>query len=87
MMETTHQEKVLPSGAFARLPCALKGSHWVAAQAEANAKQQDIVWTILAQNLTLDGEPVTYQQLMDSDLRDAMAINQMLNAILLGPIK
>lgn len=82
-----YQEKVLPSGAFARLPASLKGKHFILAQGEAKLTGQDVVWTLIAQNLTIDGESVTYEQLMDRDLRDVMEINSMLNATLEGPVK
>lgn len=80
------KEVTLPTGAFCRVR-VLTGRDWIEARAISDKTQQDFVFTLATLCCQIDDVQVTYEQLMDMDLRDVMALQTAVNGFLNGPIK
>jgi len=78
-------EMVLPSGRFARIENA-RGEHLLKAL-RADTEGKDTTFYLISLLCTIDGEAVSYQDLLDMDLRDALALQRMASKLLGTPIQ
>jgi hypothetical protein len=79
-------EIVLPSGAFAHIR-VLKARDLLAAQAEMKSdKDKDIVVILITLGVKIDGKNPTYDEVLDMDLRDFVALQAKIGSYLTGPV-
>lgn len=81
------REIVLPSGKFCKSR-RLCGRDWVNGRRIADANLAlDLGFILATMCITIDGETVTYEQLMDMDLRDVMPIVKIVGDYLSSPVR
>jgi len=78
-------ETVLPSGRFARIERAT-GAHLLQAMRAPEIKQ-DISFTLITLICKIDDKAITYQDLLDMDLRDALKLQQLASNLLSSPMQ
>ena len=78
------KEVVLPSGRFAKVR-GLTGRDYLEAAKPEN-KNLNMAFVMVTLSVTIDDQPVTYQDMEEMDLRDVMVILPEINKFFSGPI-
>jgi len=78
------REVILPSGAFARVR-RLTGRDYIVVRASAAGK--DIGFLMITKAVTIDGAPVSYEQLLDMDILDVLKLNSEVEQLISGSFK
>ena len=78
------KEIVLPSGKFARIETPLRGRQLIQAQ---STKNQDIIATLVSIAITIDDKRLTYDEVLNLDIRDYIAIQKLVTDEIGGPIE
>jgi hypothetical protein len=84
-MSAQRNETVLPSGAFATVR-PLLGRDLLVANRFREELGQDITYTLMCLAITVDGKPLHYEQLLDMDMRDILALQRILSPYIAGAI-
>lgn len=79
-------EIVLPSGKFARIGPATGKELLTMMQLLADGKQ-DSIYTFLTIVCFIDDSPITYQELLDMDFRDAMKLRSSVTQFFEAPVR
>lgn len=86
-MTDATKEVVLPSGAFAKFR-RLTGRDLLAARKIGDTDDTlDMIFVLMTLCVTIDEKPVTYEQLLDMDMRDVIAIQKEIGSYVSGPIR
>lgn len=80
------KEIVLPTGAYCNVR-TLTGRDWLAGRVIAELNKADIIFTLATLCTKIDDKPLSYDQLLDMDLRDVMVLTKLINEYLNGPVK
>lgn len=78
-------EIVLPSGRFARVG-PIKGQHLLEVHRAISSSKQDSVFTLISLVCMIDDKPISYQELLDMDFRDALKLHTLVSKFLESPI-
>lgn len=79
-------EVVLPSGRFARVG-PVKGRHLLETHRRIVTQKQDSVFALIALVCTVDDKPITYEELLDMDFRDALKLHSLVSKYLESPVQ
>lgn len=79
-------ETVLPSGRFARVG-PIRGQHLLEVHRAIVGGKQDSVFTLIALTCTIDDKPITYQDILDMDFRDALKLHTLVSKFLESPVQ
>jgi len=83
---STDSEIVLPSGAFAYIR-VLKARDLLAAMAQMTVESdKDVGVILITLGVKIDGKNLTYDEVLDMDLRDFVALQTKMGTYLVGPV-
>lgn len=85
MVADAFAEVVLPSGKFARIRM-LTGRDYIVAQQQM-AAGRDMLFTFMSLATMIDDKSVTYDELLDMDMRDVNAIVGVVSKFVTGPVR
>lgn len=81
------KERVLPSGRFAKTR-PMTGRDYLALSARGSSDPDaNVVFLMLILSTTIDDQPITYEQLLDMDMRDINALACQVIEYVSGPIR
>jgi len=81
---TEYREVILPSGAFAKVR-SLTGRDYLMMKEPIGDK--DLMFVMITRAVVIDDAPITYEQLLDMDMRDVSALGTEMAKYVSGPVR